>query len=387
MTTRLSGSTEWALRERVKELTCLYGIARVVQRSGCSLSEALKELAGLLPSALQFPEIAAARIILHGQIFATRNFSNPVHRQTSDLIVNGVQRGTVEVAYIEPLPDNATVPFLEEEVALLDMAAREIAVLVERCEAEEYNAKLQDQLRHADRLATIGQLAAGVAHEINEPLANILGFAQLAKKTPQIPKQASVDLDKIVKNCLHAREVINKLLTFARQMPPEKVRVNLNQIVTDGLYFVESRCAKAAVDVVRNLEPDLPEIFADASQLHQVLVNLVVNAVQAMPNGGTLTIETRAIDDSVVLIVKDTGIGMTAEVKKNLFAPFFTTKQVNEGTGLGLAVVHGIVASHGGVIKFASDVGRGTCFEIQLPVAENANAATTEESAVDESSD
>jgi len=383
MPMHLNDSTEWALRERVKELTCLYGIARILQRPDLLLEEALQAVVDLLPAAWQYPEAAEARIVLGDRIFATAKVSEAAHRQTADLVVSGVRRGTVEVAYTAQLPITPRTPFLDEERALLDVVAREVAFVVERCENEEHNAKLQDQLRHADRLATIGQLAAGVAHEINEPLANILGFAQLAKKVPQIPRQAADDLEKIVKNCLHAREVINKLLTFARQMPPEKVRVNLNQIVSDGLYFVESRCAKAAVEVVRVLEPDLPETYADASQLHQVLVNLVVNAVQAMPKGGTLTIETRAVSSSVLLIVKDTGVGMTDEVKRNVFNPFFTTKQVSEGTGLGLAVVHGIVASHGGMIRFASEVGRGTCFEMQLPVTEGALAAGTEEGGTD----
>lgn len=385
MPTHLGESTEWALRERVKELACLYGIARVAQQKDLPLEQLLQKIANLLPAALQYPKLAAARITLNGQVYSTGEFSDAPHLMTEDLIVAGIQRGLVEFAYTTQLPPTYGSPFLDEEHDLLQMVVREVAVLIERCETEEYNAQLQDQLRHADRLATIGQLAAGVAHEINEPLANILGFAQLARKVPQVPKQAVGDMDKIVRNCLHAREVINKLLTFARQMPPEKVRLNLNQIVTDGLYFVESRCAKAAVEVVRNLDPDLPEIYADASQLHQVLVNLVVNAVQAMPSGGTLTISTRAGNDSVSLLVQDTGTGMTDEVKKNIFTPFFTTKQVTQGTGLGLAVVHGIVASHGGVIRFASDVGRGTCFEIKLPIAENAEAAGAQESLADAS--
>ena len=153
------------------------------------------------------------------------------------------------------------------------MVAREIAILIERCEAEETNAKLQEQLRHADRLATLGQLAAGVAHEMNEPLANILGFAQLARKAPQLPNQTADDLEKIVKNSLFAREIIHELLTFARQMTPEMTRVRLNQVVTGGLYFLESRCTKAGIEVIRILSPNLPEILADSSQLQLVVVN------------------------------------------------------------------------------------------------------------------
>jgi signal transduction histidine kinase len=365
---------QWALRERVKELTCLYGIARVAQTPGISLGETLQGTAELLPPAWQYPEIACARIILDGRPYTTRGFQEGPYRQTADIMVSKTRRGVVEVVYVEHRPEFAEGPFLEEEQSLIDMVARELALIIERREAEHYQSRLQDQLRHADRLATIGQLAAGVAHELNEPLGNILGFAQLAKKDPKLTKRAAKDMEKIVRASLHAREVIQKLLIFARQMPPLKIQVNLNQVVEEGLYFVEPRCAKAGIELVRALAPELPEISADPSQLHQVLVNLVVNAVQAMPRGGKLRIETLAGQGNVSLIVKDTGIGMPEEVKKKIFTPFFTTKDVDQGTGLGLAVVHGIVTSHGGSIRLESEAGQGARFEVELPVRGPAKA-------------
>lgn len=367
--------TEWALRERVKELTCLYGMAHIMQCPGLEIGEALNAIVQLLPPAWQFPEIACARIVLDGRNFTTPGFRESVVCQSAPLLVAGRPRGRVEVFYNPDPPAWQKTTFLEEERSLIDMVAREVGIHVERAESEEANARLRDQLRHADRLATLGQLAAGVAHEINEPLANILGFAQLAKKTPNVPSQAAGDLDKIAECCLHAREVIRKLLTFARQMPPEKVQIDLNQIVTDGLFFLESRCAKSGIEIVRRLDPELPAIGADASQMHQVLVNLVVNSIQAMRDGGTLTIETRASGDSVCLVVQDTGVGMSPEVKQNIFTPFFTTKDVNEGTGLGLAVVDGIIASHGGTIEVHSRPGHGARFEIKLPLTGTADAA------------
>jgi two-component system NtrC family sensor kinase len=367
--------TEWALRERVKELTCLYGIAHVMQRPGLDVSEALQAIVELLPPAWQFPDSASARITLDGHEFVTAGLQESLHCQSAPLLIAGKQRGVVEVLYCSDQRASEKLTFLEEERSLIDMVAREISIHIERSETEEANVRLRDQLRHADRLATLGQLAAGVAHEINEPLANILGFAQLAKKTPNVPQQTAGDLDKIAECCLHAREVIRKLLTFARQMPPEKAQIDLNQIVADGLFFLESRCAKSGIEVVRSLDPALPAISADASQLHQVLVNLVVNAIQAMPDGGILTIETRASSDSVCLVVQDTGVGMTPQVKQNIFTPFFTTKDVNEGTGLGLAVVDGIVASHGGTIQVDSDEGCGARFQITLPLTGAVDAA------------
>ena len=135
-------------------------------------------------------------------------------------------------------------------------------------------------------------------------------------------------------------------MAFARQLPPKKVRANLNEIVSEGLLFLESRCAKAGIRLVRRLAANLPQITLDPDQMNQVLVNLVVNAIQAMPEGGTLTIETSATDEEVCLGVTDTGAGMSKETEKQIFLPFFSTKDVDEGTGLGLAVVHGIVTSH-----------------------------------------
>jgi signal transduction histidine kinase len=157
-------------------------------------------------------------------------------------------------------------------------------------------------------------------------------------------------------------------MMFARQLPPRKAPVNLNEIVEEGLYFFEARCVKAGIELNRRLAPNLPEITVDAGQINQVLVNLVVNAIQAMRDGGTLTVETRAGKRAIRLCVEDTGIGMSEELRKQIFLPFFTTKDLHEGTGLGLAVVHGIVTSHGGTITVRTKEGKGTRFVIRLPL-------------------
>jgi len=358
------------LRERVKELTCLYGIAKVVAQPNASFEEIMQGIVELLPPAWLYPDIASARIVLEGQIFSTAGFRKTPYIQTSDVDVDGRRVGSVEVAYAEKSYDLDEGPFLSEERSLIDIVAREVAHFFGRKKTEEEKSFLQDQLRHADRLATIGQLAAGVAHELNEPLGNILGFAQLTQKSSGLQEQTKRDMDKIVSASLHAREIIKKLMVFARQLPPKKMPINLNEIVEEGIFFFEARCAKAGIDLLRRFSQDLPEITADSGQLNQVLVNLVVNAIQAMPEGGTLTIETQTEEDHALLIVEDTGMGMAEKVKKQIFVPFFTTKDVNEGTGLGLPVVHGIVTSHKGSIVVKSRVGAGTRFEIRLPVGE-----------------
>jgi signal transduction histidine kinase len=355
------------LRERVKELTCLYGIAKVVAQPNASFEETMQGIVELLPPAWLYPEIASARIVLERQTFSTPGFRETPYIQSSDVVVDERRVGSVELAYAEKRYDLDEGPFLSEERSLISIVAREVAHFYGRMRAEEEKSFLQEQLRHADRLATIGQLAAGVAHELNEPLGNILGFAQLTQKSPGLQEQTRKDLDKIVSASLHGREIIKKLMVFARQLPPQNMPVNLNKIVEDGIFFFEARCAKAGIELVQRFSQDLPEITADPGQLNQVLVNLVVNAIQAMPEGGVLTVETQTAEDHALLIVEDTGMGMTEKVKKQIFVPFFTTKDVNEGTGLGLPVVHGIVTSHRGSIVVKSRVGAGARFEIRLP--------------------
>ncbi|RJQ51301.1 MAG: PAS domain S-box protein [Desulfobacteraceae bacterium] len=357
------------LIERNKELTCLYGMAKIAVNSDISLPELLQSIVTILPPAFQFPEIASARIQMKEDSYATAGFKESDHKLCEKIIIQRKELGSIEVFYPAKRvrKGKGRIHFLIEEHRLLRTIARQVTLMIEKKLADDKRLELEGQLRHADRLAKIGQLTAGVAHELNEPLGNILGFAQLAVKTPDLPFQVCRDLENIVQSSLHAREIIKKLMLFSRQMPHRKVRVNLNTLIADGLAFIEPRFANNQIRFIKDLDPDLPEITADPSQLTQVLVNLVINAVQAMPAGGALTIETIAEDEAAVLCVKDTGIGMEKEIVEQIFLPFFTTKEVDQGTGLGLSVVHGIVTAHGGKIMVDSEKGKGSRFTIQFP--------------------
>lgn len=359
------------LCERIKELTCLYDIAKIVEQPEISTEDILQGIVEILPPAWQYPEIASAQIIFDNSSFTTSGFKVGKHTQMADILISGEKRGVIEVSYAEDKPELDEGPFLKEERNLIDTVAREVALITERRQVQEERLRLREQLRHADRLATLGQLASGVAHELNEPLANILGFAQLSQKYNGTPKQVKNDLEKIIKASLHAREVVKKLLIFARQMPTKMATINLNKIVEEGLYFLESRCEKEGIDLERSLSPELSEVVADPAQLHQVLVNLVVNAIQAMPDGGRLKVTTSTTENHISLIVEDTGVGMSKKIIDKIFLPFFTTKDIGEGTGLGLPVVHGIVTLHGGTIEVKSEVGHGSTFEVRLPIAKS----------------
>ncbi len=362
---------QFRLRERIKELTCLHGLAQLVQQHDRSIEAALRAAVDVIPAAMQFPEIAAARIVVDGRAYETVEFDEVRHRLSATIVVKSKDRGRVEVVYLSDHPEFVAGAYLAEESKLIESIARDIALLVERFDSLAAGSALAEQLRHADRLATIGQLAAGVAHELNEPLGNILGFAQLLQRSSDLPEPARRDVEQIVKASMHGREVVRKLLVFARQTQAQRIDLDLNNLIRESLYFLEARCRRGAIDMRLDLAPESSIVSADPSQMTQVLVNLAVNAIQAMPSGGQLTVRTANEGDTVVLSVEDTGFGMDEATKQRLFTPFFTTKDVGEGTGLGLSVVLGIVSAHGGTIHVESAPGRGAMFKVVLPRTTN----------------
>ncbi len=360
--------SRFELRERVKELTCMYSIANLAVVSHRQIDPFLQQAVELLPAAYLHPEITAARILLDGNTYRTPGFVESPQSQSADIVVGGLKRGFVEVAYREPRPELDEGPFLTEERRLLDSVARELAIIIERRQAEIEQVRLQEQLRHADRLATIGKLAAGVAHELNEPLTGILGFSELLKEIPGMPAQAESDLARIESAALHAREVVRQLLLFARQISPKQGKVGVNRLVREVVGFFQARLRQQGIRVRTALAETLPDILADESQIRQIIMNLTINAIHAMEKGGLLTIATQGRGEEVALSIHDTGPGIPDEIKDKIFLPFFTTKDVDMGTGLGLAVVHGIVKSHGGRINVRSEAGKGTEFRVSLPL-------------------
>ncbi len=360
--------SRFELRERVKELTCMYNIANLAVSSSRHDEPFLQQVAELLPPAYLYPEITEARIVFDEKNYQTPGFVTSNQSQRAMLAVGGIERGFVEVIYREARPELDEGPFLTEERRLLDSVAHEIALIIERRQAEVKQAKLQAQLRHADRLATIGKLAAGVAHELNEPLTGILGFAELLNESPGIPPQSMTDLGRIESAALHAREVVRKLLLFARQISPRQSTVSVNPVIQEVVSFLEGRCIQQDIKAHTNLCDTLPDIWADESQIRQIIMNLMINAVQAMEKGGLLTITTQPGNGDIVISIRDTGQGIADEIKDKIFLPFFTTKDVDMGTGLGLSVVHGIVQSHHGRINVLSQLGKGTEFKVYLPV-------------------
>jgi signal transduction histidine kinase len=371
------------LGERVKELKCLYEVAAVFADRRESLRECLARVVSVLPAACRFPDRAVASLRLDGLVVASPEapLASAALRISAPLRVAGRERGEVMLGYSDPpaadtLPPGARASghFLAEEHALLEAVARQVGVFVAGVEADQHRTDMEATLRHADRLATIGQLAAGVAHELNEPLGNVLGFAQLALKAADVPAQVRTDLGRIAEAALRGREIIRKLLVFACQAPASKQPTAINAVVEEAMFLLEAGCENPGVRFVRDLGAGLPDIAADPVQVRQVVTNLVINAMQAISGAGTITVRTAVVDGAVVLSVADTGSGMTPEVLRRVFDPFFTTKDVGQGTGLGLAVVQGIVAGHGGSIEVESEPARGSVFRVRLTVHAAASA-------------
>ncbi len=226
---------------------------------------------------------------------------------------------------------------------------------------------LESQLRQAERLAELGTLAAGMAHEIGTPMNVILGRAEyLLRKTSD--ESTKKGLTTIVSQVERITKIMHQLLSFARQHPIERRPLALSLVVQDIVDVIQERLDKRGIRLEVDLESNCPKVSADRDQMGQVLLNLVVNAIQAMPGGGILSLRLRCHNDHVRLSVFDTGCGIPPEHVQKLFIPFFSTKEVGEGTGLGLTVVHGIIEEHQGSITVDSEPGQGTTFHIHLPV-------------------
>lgn len=360
---------QFSLRERVKELSCLYEINKIIQNKQNSFDEVIQSIADLLPSAFLLPEYASARISILSKEYRSKNFIESNINIKRPIKVWGDESGFIEITYyFKNQPNTIDIQFLKEEVSLLDAVATEISKFVEQQQLEEERQKISIQLRHADKLATIGQLSAGIAHELNEPLTIILGFAQLIKKHPALPEQIEKDIDKIINASIYGREIIRKLLIFARQVPTKKSLININNLILELIQFFDLRLKKENISIEKDLADNLPEIEADQSQITQVLMNIIVNAIQAMPSGGILKISSYLKDNFIYISISDTGIGMSEEIKRQIFIPFFTTKEIGKGTGLGLSVALGIIESHGGTIEVESEEGKGSTFYIKLPI-------------------
>ncbi len=236
--------------------------------------------------------------------------------------------------------------------------------------------RMERQLQQADRLASLGQTAAGVAHELNTPLGVILGYSQLLLRSYRDDEAAAKDLQVIEKQTKNCKRIVEDLLKFARDSETSKSAVDLRTCFDEVISLLGHQFGKEGVSVETRFAPDLPEILADGEKLKQVLVNLLVNARQAISGSGNILVKAayEPSNREIRVSVSDTGCGISPKVLDRIFDPFFTTKPVGEGTGLGLSVSYGIIQDHGGKIEVQSEEGVGTTFTLILPMVEETAA-------------
>ncbi|MCC6499057.1 MAG: GAF domain-containing protein [Anaerolineales bacterium] len=246
------------------------------------------------------------------------------------------------------------------------------ATQIELRERMDAQRKAENRLLQAAKLAAVGEMAAGIAHELNNPLTSVTGFAELALGELPDENQTRKDLELVVREAKRARDVVRRLLDFARQGESTRARASLNEVTDDVVALSRHLIHTSGVTLKIHFEESLSWVMIDANQIKQVALNLVHNALQAMPDGGALEITTalgkRNERDWALLTVRDTGVGIPQEDLSRIFEPFFTTKSDRGGTGLGLSVTYGIVTDHGGTIEVESEPGKGSKFTVWLPI-------------------
>jgi len=254
---------------------------------------------------------------------------------------------------------------LQSTISQLRLAQVELRARIEAQRSAE------NRLVQAAKLAAVGEMAAGIAHELNNPLTSVTGFAELALE--DIPKDSETrkDLEIVMREAIRARDVVRRLLDFARQSESTRARSSLNEVIEDVVALSRHLIHTSGVELKLDLDGNLPWISVDANQMRQVLLNLIHNALQAMPDGGQMQIVTEAAvrngREWIMISVHDTGVGISQFEQTRIFEPFYTTKGNQGGTGLGLSVTYGIVTDHGGQIDVESQPGTGSRFTVWLP--------------------
>ncbi|MBN1755442.1 cache domain-containing protein [bacterium] len=239
---------------------------------------------------------------------------------------------------------------------------------------KERDEKLKEyatrKIAESERLAMVGHLAAGVAHEINNPLGSILIYSNLILEDLTEPGETRDNLTKIVTQATRCKKIVKGLLDFARQTEPEINPFDINGIIKEVLSLIDKQSIFQNIRIITNLSPNLPQVMVDKSQIQQVFMNIILNAAEAMSGNGRLTIHSHESDDKQYVVTRftDTGCGIPPENIKRIFEPFFTLKAVGQGTGLGLAISYGIVKKHNGTITVESEIDKGTTFTISIPV-------------------
>ena len=359
-------STEEKLQERVKELSCLYNISSILL-GGSDTNKMLQEIAFVVKQAWRFCDDATVEM----QIDQHYILSNPLPENTvwqhAPIVLSEIENGFIKVHYDSNKFTNDY--FLSDELLLLQAIASKIGAFYEKKATDEALKILQLGMQRADRLNVLGEITAGIAHELNTPLGTILGFAELIKERTQ-DEQISHDIDKVINASIFSREIVKKLMFFSCEMPYNLQSISIKPIVEQALRFLEPNFRKKGLTCHFQMENPTLEVQIDSVQFTQVLFNLLVNAIYASADDSQITITITSNSVFYFIEIADEGDGIPDAIVGKIFEPFFTTKPTGEGTGLGLSVVHGIVKSHRGEITAVPNQPKGTIFRIKLPIVQ-----------------
>lgn len=358
-------SVEEKLQERIKELSCLYKVSSAIREHNDSVTDTIEATIEILKNAWRFPELATVEIKIDQLQKSTGEIPLHSHFQESRIKIFKKEVGYIRVHY--PSTDLSLGHFLIEEQRLLDKITYEITLFLERQHVKEQEERIRQTAQRNDRLSILGEITAGIAHELNTPLGNILGFAEFIESRTK-DKQVKRDAEKIIKAAVHSREVVKKLIYFSCEMPQNIQLIEIRPVVIQALALMKPNFKKAKITYTLQIEHPGLKIKIDPIQLTQVLFNLLINAIYHSPEGSNISIKIHNNDQHLFLEIADEGSGIGPENKTRIFEPFFTTKPIGEGSGLGLSVVHGIIKSHQGEIEALDNNPKGTIFKIQLPI-------------------
>lgn len=335
-----------------------------------------------------FTEVNEKTLQLHGyksesELMGTdarQNIAPYDRERTYNFIQQVIQKGTGTIE-VDMLRLDGTSFKAEMSTSILSNAANEptgviniVRDITERKKAEEEKKLLERKAQLASQLASVGEMAAGIAHEINNPLTSVIGYAQLLMKQ-NIPEDLKEEISIIHEGAQRVSGIVNRMLTFARQRKPRREQIDINDIIEATLDLRQYSLKNNNIEIIRQLDPDLPMTVADTGQLQQVFLNIIVNAEIEMKlahEKGSLTISTSTQNDTISISFTDDGPGIAEEHLSRVFDPFFTTREVGQGTGLGLSVCHGIISEHGGSISVKNEKNGGATFIIELPVISGA---------------
>ena len=356
-------SIEEKLQERIKELSCLYDISLILAKQETLSFKTLELIGDILKQAWRFPSDAIIEIQLDTSHYFSERITENTVVQNSEIKVFDKYSGFIKVHY--PASRFTEKHFLPEEQKLLDKVASDLSSFYEKEKTREKQTILELTAQRNDRLLILGEITAGIAHELNTPLGNILGFAELiASRTSD--KQIKADITKIIQSSIYSREVVKKLMFFACEMPQHMEVITIKPVIDQVLVMLGPKFKKAEVSFNFKIQDPNFSARLDSIQLSQVLFNLLMNALYVTPKNGTITIDVKNEADFLYIEIADEGPGIDKTIRSKIFEPFFSTKPLGEGSGLGLSVVHGIVKSHRGDITAFDNTPKGTVFQVKF---------------------